>query len=43
VLSEYQVTAQQVANGGSFLVSVSPVVATLGGAPSELSFEISLK
>jgi hypothetical protein len=43
VLREYQVTPQQVANGGAFLVSVTPVAATLGGVPSELSFEIDLK
>jgi hypothetical protein len=43
VLREYQVTPQQVANGGVFLVSVTPVAATLGGVPSELSFEIDLK
>ena len=43
VLREYQVTAQQVANGGSFLVSITPVAATRGSVPSELSFEINLK
>jgi hypothetical protein len=40
---EYQVTSQQVANGGHFIVSVTPIVATLGGTASELSFEINLK
>jgi hypothetical protein len=43
VLREYQVTTKQVANGGSFRVSVTPVAATLGGVPSELTFEINLK
>ena len=43
MLREYQVTPQQVANGGSFLVAVTPVAATLGSVPSELSFEINLK
>jgi len=43
VLREYQVTPRQVANGGSFLVSVTPVVATLSTTASELSFEINLK
>ena len=43
VLREYQVTTQQAANGGSFLVSITPLAATLGGVPSELSFEINLK
>ncbi len=40
---EYQVTSQQVAKGGNFIVSVTPVAASLGGVPSELSFEINLK
>ena len=40
---EYQVTSQQVAKGGNFIVSITPVAATLGGVPSALSFEINLK
>ena len=43
VLREYQVTTQQVANGGNFLVAIEPVAATPCSVPSELSFEISLK
>ena len=43
MLREYQVTTQQVANGGNFLVAIEPVAATPCSVPSELSVEISLK